>query len=87
MGEIEGENSASGQGQPQPQQKENLIPDVQHVIAISSGKGGVGKSTVTANLAVALRLTGLEVGLLDADIYGPNIPDYDGCDRTPSKRR
>ena len=85
MGEIEDENSASGQGQPQPQQKENLIPDVQHVIAISSGKGGVGKSTVTANLAVALRLTGLEVGLMDADIYGPNIPIMMGVTEPPEK--
>ncbi|MDX1411455.1 MAG: Mrp/NBP35 family ATP-binding protein, partial [Nitrospirales bacterium] len=85
MGEVEGENSASGQGQPQPQQKENLIPDVQHVIAISSGKGGVGKSTVTANLAVALKLTGLEVGLMDADIYGPNIPIMMGVTEPPEK--
>ncbi len=85
MGEIEGENSASGQGQPQPQEKENLIPDVQHVIAISSGKGGVGKSTVTANLAVALKLTGLEVGLMDADIYGPNIPTMMGVTEPPVK--
>jgi ATP-binding protein involved in chromosome partitioning len=85
MGEVEAENSRSGQSQPQPQPKENLIPEVQHLIAISSGKGGVGKSTVTANLAVALRLTGLEVGLMDADIYGPNIPMMMGVTDPPEK--
>jgi len=85
MGEVEAENSTSGQGQSQPQPKENLIPEVKHLIAISSGKGGVGKSTVTANLAVALRLTGLEVGLMDADIYGPNIPIMMGVTEPPEK--
>jgi ATP-binding protein involved in chromosome partitioning len=50
------------------------LPGVQHVIAVASGKGGVGKSTVATNLAVALGLSGLRTGLLDADIYGPSIP-------------
>lgn len=50
------------------------MPDVAYVIAIASGKGGVGKSTVTANLAVALQARGLRVGVLDADIYGPSQP-------------
>jgi ATP-binding protein involved in chromosome partitioning len=58
---------------------EDLIPDVRQVIAIASGKGGVGKSTVTVNLAIALARTGARVGLMDADVYGPSIPLMMGC--------
>jgi ATP-binding protein involved in chromosome partitioning len=59
-------------------------PNLGKVIAISSGKGGVGKSTVAANLAVALVQAGLQVGLMDADVYGPNIPRMFGVfDRPP----
>src|SRR5436305_2131235 len=50
------------------------LPGVKHVIAVASGKGGVGKSTVATNLALALHMQGQRVGLLDADIYGPSIP-------------
>jgi len=58
------------------------IPGVRTTLAISSGKGGVGKSTVSVNLAVALSLQGAKVGLLDADVYGPNVPQMMGLGKT-----
>jgi ATP-binding protein involved in chromosome partitioning len=73
-------------GGPQQQAAANFIPGVKHVIAVSSGKGGVGKSTVAANLACALAQTGAKVGLLDADLYGPNIPMMMGSTKGPEQR-
>ncbi len=72
-------------GQPE-QPKPNLLPDVKHIVAVSSGKGGVGKSTVAANLAVALAASGARVGLIDADIYGPNIPMMLGVRKPPEQQ-
>ena len=68
-----------------PDAAESLLPGVKHIIAVASGKGGVGKSTVSANVAVALAQTGANVGLMDADIYGPNVPMMMGASDPPGK--
>src|SRR6185437_14582225 len=66
-----------------PQQGPMPLPGVQNVIAVGSGKGGVGKTTIAVNLSVALGKLGYKVGLLDADVYGPNVPLMMGINRQP----
>jgi ATP-binding protein involved in chromosome partitioning len=63
--------------------EEEVLPDVQNVIAVASGKGGVGKSTMAVNLAAGLSQLGARVGLFDADVYGPNVPRMVDADEAP----
>ncbi len=81
MADTQGHQHAEAEGQG----AQALLPDVTHFIAISSGKGGVGKSTVAVNLAVALHLAGAKVGLIDADVYGPNVPMMLGVTKPPEQ--
>lgn len=74
--------AAGGQAGFGPQQ--NKVPGIRRVVAVASGKGGVGKSTVSVNLACGLRRLGAEVGLLDCDIYGPSIPLMMGVQQRPT---
>lgn len=85
--EVRQPGAAPGQpaaGAANPWANQNRIPGVKRVLAIASGKGGVGKSTVSVNLACGLAALGERVGLLDCDIYGPSIPLMMGCHERPT---
>src|ERR1041385_3005704 len=74
---------APGASGPSPWANQNRVPGIKRVVAVASGKGGVGKSTVSVNLACALRHLGAKIGLLDCDIYGPSIPLMMGVQQRP----
>jgi ATP-binding protein involved in chromosome partitioning len=76
-----------GHGQGHGQKPPLLLPEVKAIVAVASGKGGVGKSTVAVNLAVSLARQGRRTGLLDADIYGPSLPRMLGLSRKPEVRQ
>ena len=82
---VEAQLPAAGQDAgSNPWANQNRVPGVKRVVAVASGKGGVGKSTVSANLACALKRLGARVGLLDCDIYGPSIPLMMGVGERPT---
>jgi ATP-binding protein involved in chromosome partitioning len=81
-GSVEVDSTVVTAWQPPPSDKA-LLPGVKNVIAVAAGKGGVGKSTVATNLALALKRSGASVGLLDADVFGPSLPTMLGAPEVP----
>ncbi|MFC5356944.1 iron-sulfur cluster carrier protein ApbC [Azospirillum himalayense] len=79
-------HSHGGHSHGQPAEQKPLVPGVKAIVAVASGKGGVGKSTTASNLALAMAANGLKVGLLDADIYGPSMPRMLGISGRPTSR-
>ena len=77
------QQSQPQQSQPQPAPRGTAVPGIRHLVAVASGKGGVGKSTTAVNLALALHALGLKVAVLDADVYGPSMPKLFGLTGKP----
>jgi len=82
--EIKTSTAPQGAGATSPWQNQSRVPGIKRIVAVASGKGGVGKSTTSANLACALKYLGASVGLLDCDIYGPSIPLMMGVHEKPT---
>jgi ATP-binding protein involved in chromosome partitioning len=82
--EVKMATTPQGAGATSPWQNQSRVPGIKRIVAVASGKGGVGKSTTSANLACALKHLGASVGLLDCDIYGPSIPLMMGVHQKPT---